>query len=124
MLSPFGEWVRAFREKKRITLREMSRTLGKSPSFLSALELGRKSVPISFLEEFSSVYDLSVDQFSELKRAVSASRTQARVSFEAGAGNKEKEVAMLFARNFSELSEDQTERIREILEEVDVRNKR
>lgn len=119
MLSPFGVWVRAFREKERITLREMSRTLGKSPSFMSAVELGRKSVPASFVDEIVDAYRLSEKDEGELSRAANASRNQTKLRFEDRTEAKKREVAMLYARNFEGLTQDQTERIRRILEESD-----
>ena len=119
MLSPFGAWVRAYRERNLITLRDMSRALEKSPSFISALELGRKSVPISIVDEIADAYALTNDEVSELRKAAEASRTQAKVRFEDRTRANEREVAMLFARNFDNLTEDQTERIRKILEERD-----
>lgn len=117
MLTPFGEWVRAFRESKGITLREMSRALGKSPSFLSAMELGRKSVSTSIAEEIKNAYGLSEIEFERAVRAVHASRMFSKVKFENRVEEKDKEVALLFARNFDDLTDDQTERIRRILEE-------
>ena len=123
MLSPYGAWVRAYREKNRITLRDMSRALGKSPSFLSALELGRKSVPNSIVDEIDQVYDLSKEELIELRKSAESSRKQAKVRFEDRTNANEREVAMLFARNFDDLTEDQTERIRKILEERDGRLK-
>lgn len=119
MLSPFGAWVRAYRERNLITLRDMSRALGKSPSFMSALELGRKSVPISIVDEIADAYALTNEELSEIRKAAEASRTQAKVRFEDRTRANEREVAMLFARNFDNLTEDQTERIRRILEERD-----
>lgn len=119
MLSPFGEWVRAFREKNKITLREMARTLNKSPSFLSALELGRKSTPGSIVQEIVKNYDLKQEEISELEKSVLNSRHLAKLKFENRSNSDLNEMALLFARNFDKLTEDQGKKIRSILEEDD-----
>ena len=124
MLTPYGEWVRAFRTERKITLREMARTLGRSPSFLSAIELGRKSAPESLAKEISVEFSLSDEELNELERRISHSRSEAKIRFSKNTDRRESEVAMLFARNFNDLTEDQTERIRKILEEKDGRIRR
>jgi len=124
MLTPYGEWVRAFRKRENITLREMARTLGRSPSFLSAIELGKKSVPESLVGQFEAAYELQGEEKERLKLLAHTSRVETRVRFAQEAGAKEREVAMLFARIFDDLTEDQTERIRNILEERNDRLKR
>jgi HTH-type transcriptional regulator, competence development regulator len=124
MLTPFGEWVRAFRDKNGITLREMASALGKSPSFLSALELGRKSVPSAMTDEIGQYYRLDVSELQKLKEAVTESKTYSKVKFEDRVSASNREVAMLFARNFDVMTEDQAERIKRILEERDVNSKR
>ena len=119
MLSPFGTWVRAFRQKREITLRNMARTLEVAPSFLSALELGRKSVPNRLIERFISEYDLQGNQMEEFKRSAESSITNTKMHFSNSTTEKEREVAMIFARNFEGLSDEKKERIRQILEEGD-----
>jgi HTH-type transcriptional regulator, competence development regulator len=124
MLTPFGEWVRAFRERERITLREMARTMETSPSFLSALELGRKSVPPTLVDEIDGKYQLSESEKTDLRRSVMTSRTQTKVRFDNRMGANQREVAMLFARNFDKLTDEETEKIRIILEERDDKSQR
>ncbi len=46
-----AQLLRAERQRKRISLRAMARTLGISAAYLSDVELGRRSISVSFLEK-------------------------------------------------------------------------
>ncbi|MBV6658302.1 MAG: helix-turn-helix domain-containing protein [Devosiaceae bacterium] len=119
MLSPFGAWVRAFRQEKEITLREMARTLKRSPSFFSALELGRKSTPTSLLDEIADAYQLDDQDRLRLSYAINSSRISSKIRFDDRTKSRDQEVALLFARNFDNLSDEQIEKIKAVLEDND-----
>jgi XRE family transcriptional regulator len=62
-LTKFGEAVREARRETKQTLMTMSKALGKSPAFLSAIETGRNKVPLDFIsdiEDFFSSLDYPV----------------------------------------------------------------
>jgi len=123
MLSPYGKWVRAFREQKGISLRKMAATLNKAPSYLSALELGRKPVPSGMIDEISKAYGLLGETLEECRRAIESSRMSEEIRFTNKWNMQDREVAMLFARNFDKFSDDKKERIRKVLEDDDERTK-
>ena len=79
MLSPFGEWVRPYRQKNQISLREMARTLGKTPSFLSAVELGRKSAPSNLFGMICAQYRLTEEEIEELQKSLENSKKEVRI---------------------------------------------
>lgn len=57
MITPFGKELKKLRIDLGITLADMSRNLGKSAAFLSAIETGRKRIPDDFLDLLSQKYD-------------------------------------------------------------------
>ncbi len=119
MLSPFGDWVRAFRKGKGISLREMARTLNKTPSYLSALELGRKSVPSTITDEILKAYSLLPEELEECSRAVESSKLSEEIRFTNEWNIEDRELAMQFARNFGNFSDEKKLKIRRALEDGD-----
>ena len=61
-----GESVRKLREKKGISLRELSRQVGVSPSFLSDLENGRRHPKADRLDEIAKVLGVPSSELAEL----------------------------------------------------------
>jgi GTP cyclohydrolase I len=54
----FGAWLRAFREGRRISQRELAQRLGISGPFISRIESGAKSPPVTFLDKLATAYGL------------------------------------------------------------------
>lgn len=120
MLSPFGEWVRAYRQKNQISLREMARTLGKTPSFLSAVELGRKSAPSNLFGMICARYRLANEEIEELQKSLENSKREVRIG--KNWKNSDREVAMLFARNFEGMTAENKKKFKKLLEDDDERS--
>ncbi len=119
MLSPFGTWIRAFRREQKITLREMARKLGKAPSYLSAIELGRKSVPDTILDELEDAYKFDPQLLRELERVIQTSKLGADVKFKSSTSVRDRELVMLFARNFEKFDEEDKSKLLELMENYD-----
>jgi len=100
----------------------MARTLEKTPSFLSAVELGRKSAPANWFELICSRYNLAEEEVQELQNSLEHSKTRTEFLFNRNTINSDREVAMLFARNFEGISAEKKEKIRKILEDGDERS--
>ena len=116
-MSPLGEWLRKYRLENRITLREMSRRIGVSAAFLSAVEIGNKAVTERILNDIISVFGFEEDKAHELRLAADRSRNSVRVEIGRNQPRGDAEIAALFARNFGGLDEDQKDRIRKLLED-------
>lgn len=116
MLTPYGKLVRKHRIDLAMTLREMANATGVTPAFISATETGRKPVPKELLERIMTVLDLDMEQRVELKSAAEASRKSLKVELGERASGQDREVAAMFARQFPDLSEDDKDAIRRILE--------
>ena len=68
-MTPFGERLRKLREERGILLKEMAVELGVSPTYLSALEHGRRSKPNwSFVQRVIHYFNIIWDEADELQR--------------------------------------------------------
>lgn len=61
-VSALGPRLRRVREERRISLREVARQLGVSPSFLSQLETGKSQPSVATLYSLSQLLGVSVDE--------------------------------------------------------------
>ena len=69
MMTPFGKAVRHLRERKGVSQKEMAKTLGVSPAYLSALEHGRRGMPsFEFLQRVAGYFNIIWDEAEELFR--------------------------------------------------------
>jgi transcriptional regulator with XRE-family HTH domain len=59
---PMGERLRAARQERGLTLRELAQRLGVSPSMISQIETGRASPSVSTLYAIASELDVSLDE--------------------------------------------------------------
>ena len=79
-MTPFGLKTRAMRAGKGVTLKEMARTLGVSPAYLSALEHGRRSRPGRALVRRVCVYfNIIWDDAEELERLAALSHPRVTI---------------------------------------------
>lgn len=59
-----GSQLRIQRGKTSKSLRQVSRELEVSPSFISQVELGKKGISLVKIMRFCKVYDISLDQLT------------------------------------------------------------
>lgn len=68
-MTPFGAKMRALRAERGLTLSDMAGTLGVSPSYLSALERGKRSKPSwAFVQAAIQYFNIIWDEAEELQR--------------------------------------------------------
>jgi len=113
-LTAFGRAVRKLRIDKGETLKQMADTLKISPTFISAIETGRKPAPEDVLTKIAKHFKLDEGQVDELRRTAESSRKEVRISLN-NAGSQAREVVSAFARRFDELDANEIKRLKEIL---------
>lgn len=112
MISAFGKCVRKIRGNE--SLRTMASKLGMSPSFLSAMEVGRKTVPMEYLQKIKEVYELTPEQETDLFDAIV--ETNGHVDIEvAKMEEAQKNVSMAFARKIETADPEMVEKLRKVL---------
>lgn len=116
MVSKFGICLRKFRNETGESLRTMADKLDISAAFLSAMEVGRKFVPMEYAKKINEVYHLSEEQYIELYEAIV--ETNQHVDIEIAKMNEaQKEISMTFARKIENADPELLEKLRKVLEE-------
>ncbi len=110
----FGEFVRILRVKNHQVMGDMAKALQTSISFLSAVENGKKNVPVEWIEKLTEIYDLGEEQKNELIAAIEESKTQYKI-VTVNADAIKRKTALKFARSFDDIDDETAERILDLL---------
>lgn len=114
MLTEFGKCLRKIRIDNAELLKEMADKLQVTSSYLSAVEHGKREIPVNWIEKISNFYDLSPMVEQELRSA--ADKSKAFVKFDLkGRSSAESELINAFARKLNLMNEDDIEEIHSIL---------
>jgi transcriptional regulator with XRE-family HTH domain len=114
MLTEFGKEIRKLRIDLGITLFEMAKATGVSSAFLSAMENGKKPVPDEYVDALAEHYEHVRNAKESFLRLADKTKKEVRINL-AESNNSANELATAFARNFSELSDEQVAKIKSIL---------
>lgn len=118
MLSKFGQLVRGLRLARNMLMSEMAEKLKISPSYLSAVEFGRRAVPAVWPMQIVKILDLDQDEARLLDAAALASTSRSRGALTMSLEDLtplQEEVALEFARKIKELTEEELRSIRDHL---------
>jgi transcriptional regulator with XRE-family HTH domain len=108
-MTPFGEKLRKLRAKRGVTLKEMAAALGVTPTYLSALEHGKRGRPTWFLVQRTIAYfNVIWDEAEELQRLAEMSDPRIVVDT-AGLDPRATELANLLAVKIKGLSQKSLE---------------
>lgn len=114
MLTAFGRFCRKLRIDQGELLKDMAEKLGVTPSYLSAVEIGKRSIPKSWPELIKQKYSLSHDQFAELLEAVKLSQSSLKIDL-TNYSESDREIMLAFARQFSSLDDNAKQHIKTLL---------
>lgn len=110
----FGEFVRILRVHNHQVMGNMAKILDTSVPFLSAVENGKKNVPLDWVEKIANAYALNDKQREELVNAIEESKTQYKI-ITANAGALQRKTALKFARSFDGMDDETAEKIMALL---------
>lgn len=114
MLSEFGKFSRKLRFKKSELLIDMAQKLNVTPSFLSAVEVGKKSIPDKWEHQIIELYELNEIEALELKEAISNSIRQLKIDL-SQRKLEDRDLLLSFARKLDTLDTKDKESILNIL---------
>lgn len=114
MITEFGKEIRKLRIDLGITLFEMAKDTGVSSSFLSAMENGKKAVSDEYIDVLAEKFEFVQNAKDHFLKLADKTKKEVRINL-SNNGNKSNELATSFARKFSELSDEQIEKIKFIL---------
>ena len=98
MLTEFGKLLRIIRINSGDTSRDMAKKLGFSPSYLSAIESGKRNVPIDMERLLSRSYPLSQIDLEKLRTTMFSSGGAVKINLTDFAEKKQK-VIMAIAQD-------------------------
>ncbi len=116
-VTAFGKILRKKRVDSSEILGTMAKRLGVSAPYLSSIENGQREIPDSFVEKIAEEYGFSDKEKIELKEAQAQSKGSVNVSLGEQKNSSEYiETAVMFAKDFSKLTEQQVKLMKELLE--------
>lgn len=118
MVTALGKFLRKLRIDRGEILANMAGKLGVTASFLSAVENGKKKMPSEWNILICSIYSLNEQQKNEFTAAIAESESKIELNLD-GAAIGNRELAISFARKFSDLDKYQIEKIFTCLKEED-----
>jgi hypothetical protein len=92
-------------------MKDMAKVMGVSVAFLSAIEVGTKSVPMSKVELIVKHYDLGAAEASQLRTLAAKSKDEVRIKVK----QDSRELVTAFARRVDGLNKSDREAILSIL---------
>lgn len=119
IITPIAKFLRMLRLNNNEVLKDMADKLGLSTALISSIETGKKKASDNFREKVINKYNLSNEEIKELDDAIV--RTNIRELNEVtlktnNLDENREDLAVAFARYFSDLDEDSTNKIKKILE--------
>lgn len=114
MISEFGRILRNIRMDCNELLKDMADKLCMTPSYLSAIEHGKREIPEGCVNDIARIYRLSADEIRALKEAAVNSRLSLKIDL-TGHKDSTKRLANAFARKFGDLDDFQISEMMNIL---------
>ena len=114
MLTSLGKFLRKIRIDHGEILKDMADKLGVTASYLSAVETGKKRMPSSWNNRVCSLYDLNQEQSSEFSKAIADTESKIELDL-SSATNTQRELAVSFARKFTDFDERQLQKFFDLL---------
>lgn len=114
MLTKFGKFSRKLRIENGELLKDMADRLQVSSSYLSAVEVGKRTAPIKWASAIRDIYSLSESDYEELLNSIDESRDEVIFNL-SGLQERDQDIILSFARKFDSLNEVEKEKIKKIL---------
>ena len=116
MATNFAKLMKEIRKPDNESLRTMAKRLEISAAFLSALEVGKKTIPTEYADKICKEYNLDDTMKDKLTDAISESNNMIKLGLE-DLNNDQKNVSLLFARKISNADPNLIKKLKEALED-------
>jgi transcriptional regulator with XRE-family HTH domain len=117
-MTPFGEKMRALRQARGVTQKDMAAALHISPAYLSALEHGRRGRPTAQLvRQICAYFELFWDEADQVARLAEVSHPRITVDT-AGLSPEATELANALAEKIERLSRVQVRTLLSMLKQM------
>ena len=117
-MTPFGAKLRAMRKERGVLLKDMAEDIGVSPTYLSALEHGRRGRPNwVFVQRVIAYFNVIWDDAEELMRLADLSHP--RISIQtAGLSPEATALANRLAKRIGQLDETAINALHQVLDQT------
>ena len=116
MVTSFGKALWKLRIDRGMVLKNMADMLGVSSAYLSAIELGKRAIPDSLVNSVAAVFGLSGQEANDLRKQAEISQPSLKVDM-SDAEDQNKELMLVFARKFKDLSPEQLDKLNKMLKD-------
>lgn len=114
MFTPYGKLVRKHRIENGQKLKDMADYLGVKSSYISAIETGKKAVPVELADKVADFLELDKQERAELLQLANQSRSRINIPLQ-NATQKQRELATAFSRKFDDLTVKEVDRLMKVL---------
>ena len=114
MLTEFGKELRRIRLDSGELLKEMSDKLNVTSSYLSAIEHGKREIPLDLVDKISKIYKFDDCQYRKLCKAADESALSIKLDLK-GQTSEVSTLANAFARKFKDLDQSEISEIMKII---------
>ena len=115
MATVFGKALRKIRINRDELLMDMAKKLEITSAYLSSIENGKRGIPQDMSKKIIKLYNLDADESKNLFTAEDESRKKVEFDFTNSDPSK-KNIVLALARSFDDLSDEQLQEIRNILD--------
>ncbi len=116
MITSFGKFLRNLRMDNGEILKTMAEKLGVTSSFLSAVENGKKKIPLDWIDRIVSLYSLTDKQRSKIQDAYYETNECVEIGL-SQLNQNQRELAFSFARRLNNFSDEELDKLQKIFEE-------
>lgn len=116
MITEFGKELRKMRIDAGEVLKDMATKLGITSSYLSAIEVGKRTVSERILTNIQEKYTLSEAEMLRLRAAVEKDKPKVEINLK-NTTPVQRSTILAFARTFHELDRETLEKIQKLLSE-------
>ncbi len=113
-ITEFGKILRKIRIDHDEVLKDMAVNLGKSSSYLSAIEVGKRSVPATMISDLQTHYSLDEKTVQQLKEAVEKDKKSVKIMLQ-DVTPKKRDLALVFSRRFESMDGQTVDSILQLL---------
>ncbi|MDR2654230.1 MAG: helix-turn-helix transcriptional regulator [Mycoplasmataceae bacterium] len=95
----------------------MSRKLGISSAYLSAIENGKREIPSDFVAKLTKLYSLDEKTINQINEIVAKKSQNVKINISNSSANK-KTLAINFARTFDDINEATAKKLNDLLNSI------
>lgn len=95
MLTEFGRYMRDFRIRRNLLLKNMADDLGYASAYASGIEHGKYMIPPGYFRKLQEVYDMTPTEYFHARQAAQFPTKSMSISFEGKSAQRQELLAKL-----------------------------